>query len=171
MKDIMQKLAELEATAPKVTKKKVLREDSTTPPINVSNKPASLKDMFEALSENIAPGQKPLPVLDPQKKQAGMGFVTSSNPSVQNILKNLDPKDVQIMQAPGQTPAAGQQPQATAAGQPAPAGATGQPQAGQLQMKEKDEGKPGKNFAKIAKSAGERYGSKAAGERVALRKN
>lgn len=31
----------------------------------------------------------------------------------------------------------------------------------------KDEGKPGKNFAKIAKSAGERYGSKEAGERVA----
>ncbi len=30
-----------------------------------------------------------------------------------------------------------------------------------------DEGKPGKNFAKIAKSAGEKYGSKAAGERVA----
>lgn len=156
----MQKLAELEATAPKVTKKKMLNEDSTTPPMNVSNKPASLKDMFETLSENIAQGQKPLPVLDPQKKQAGMGFVTSDNPAVQNILKNLDPKDVQIVQAPGQ-------PQATAAGQPAPAGATGQPQAGQQQMKEKDEGKPGKNFAKIAKSAGERYGSKAAGERVA----
>jgi hypothetical protein len=31
----------------------------------------------------------------------------------------------------------------------------------------KDEGKPGKNFAKIAKSAGKRYGSKEAGERVA----
>ena len=31
----------------------------------------------------------------------------------------------------------------------------------------KDEGKPGKNFAKIAKSAGKRYGSKAASERVA----
>jgi hypothetical protein len=30
-----------------------------------------------------------------------------------------------------------------------------------------DEGKPGKNFAKIAKAAGKRYGSKAAGERVA----
>jgi hypothetical protein len=30
-----------------------------------------------------------------------------------------------------------------------------------------DEGKPGKNFAKIAKDAGKRYGSKAAGERVA----
>ena len=31
----------------------------------------------------------------------------------------------------------------------------------------RDEGKPGKTFAKIAKSAGERYGSKEAGERVA----
>jgi hypothetical protein len=31
----------------------------------------------------------------------------------------------------------------------------------------KDQGKPGKNFAKIAKSAGKEYGSKAAGERVA----
>ena len=31
----------------------------------------------------------------------------------------------------------------------------------------KDIGKPGKAFAKIAKSAGQRYGSKAAGERVA----
>jgi hypothetical protein len=31
----------------------------------------------------------------------------------------------------------------------------------------KDEGKPGKNFAKIAKSAGKQYGSKEAGERVA----
>ena len=161
MKDIMQKLAELEATAPKVTKKKMLNEDSTTPPMNVSNKPASLKDVFAALSENVIPGQKPLPVLDPQKKQAGMGFVTSDNPAVQNMLKNLDPKDVQIVQAP----AAGQQQQQS--GQPAQAGATGQPQQGQMQMREKDEGKPGKNFAKIAKSAGERYGSKAAGERVA----
>jgi len=31
----------------------------------------------------------------------------------------------------------------------------------------KDIGKPGKNFSKIAKDAGQRYGSKAAGERVA----
>ena len=165
MKDILNKLAELEATAPKVTKKKMLKEDSTTAPINVSNKPASLKDVFAALSESIPSGAKPLPVLDPQNKQAGMGFVTSNNPAVQNMLKALDPKDVQIVQAPGQKPAG--QPQATAAGQPAPAGATGQPQMGQMQMKEKDEGKPGKNFAKIAKSAGARYGSKEAGERVA----
>jgi hypothetical protein len=31
----------------------------------------------------------------------------------------------------------------------------------------KDIGKPGKNFSKIAASAGAKYGSKAAGERVA----
>jgi hypothetical protein len=31
----------------------------------------------------------------------------------------------------------------------------------------KDIGKPGKNFSKIAASAGKEYGSKAAGERVA----
>ena len=31
----------------------------------------------------------------------------------------------------------------------------------------KDIGKPGKNFSKIAASAGKRYGSKEAGERVA----
>jgi len=34
-------------------------------------------------------------------------------------------------------------------------------------MEGKDEGKPGKNFAKIAKKAGAKYGSKEAGERVA----
>ena len=38
---------------------------------------------------------------------------------------------------------------------------------GRLKNEGKDEGKPGKNFAKIAKDAGKRYGSKAAGERVA----
>ncbi len=167
MKDIMKKLAELEATAPKVTKKKMLNEDSTTPPINVSNKPASLKDMFEMLSENIAPGQKPLAIMDPKNKQAGLGVVTSDNPSIQNILKNLDPKDVQVVMTQQQPMQQTTQPNQQQTGQPAQAGATGQPQAGQMQMKEKDEGKPGKNFAKIAKSAGERYGSKAAGERVA----
>jgi hypothetical protein len=35
------------------------------------------------------------------------------------------------------------------------------------QLNERDEGKPGKNFAKIAAGAAERYGSKEAGERVA----
>ena len=41
------------------------------------------------------------------------------------------------------------------------------PEVTNKQLNERDEGKPGKNFAKIAKDAGERYGSKAAGERVA----
>ena len=163
MKDIMQKLAELEATAPKVTKKKMLNEDSTTPPMNVSDKPASLKDIFETMAM-----QKPIPVVGKQgdTAQTGAGFlnVTDNSPAAQalsNALGDLaGQKKVQIVMPtqPGQAPATGQ---------PAQAGATGQPQAGQMQMKEKDEGKPGKNFAKIAKSAGERYGSKAAGERVA----
>ena len=41
------------------------------------------------------------------------------------------------------------------------------PEVTHQQLNERDEGKPGKNFAKIAKDAGERYGSKEAGERVA----
>ena len=41
------------------------------------------------------------------------------------------------------------------------------PEVTHKQLNERDEGKPGKNFAKIAKDAGDRYGSKAAGERVA----
>ena len=41
------------------------------------------------------------------------------------------------------------------------------PEVTHQQLNERDEGKPGKNFAKIARDAGERYGSKAAGERVA----
>lgn len=151
----MKKLAELEATAPKASKKKMLNEDSTTPPINVSNKPASLKDMFEMLSENVAPGQKPLPVLDPQKKQAGMGFVTSNNPSVQNILKNLDPKDVQIVQAPGQQPMNQQQQTQQQSGQPNQAGATGQPmQQGQLAVKEVDMGQAEKGMRKSTPHTG-----------------
>ena len=42
-----------------------------------------------------------------------------------------------------------------------------QPEVTHKQLNERDEGKPGKNFAKIAADAAERYGSKAAGERVA----
>jgi hypothetical protein len=148
MKDILNKLAELEATAPKVTKKKMLKEDSTTAPINVSNKPASLKDVFAALSENVVSGQKPIPVLDPQNKQAGMGFVTSNNPAVQNMLKALDPKDVQIVQAPGQQPAG--QPQATAAGQPNP----NQMQAGQQAMQEVDMGQAERGMRKSTPHTG-----------------
>ena len=157
MKDIMQKLAELEATAPKATKKKMLNEDSTTPPMNVSDKPASLKDIFETMAM-----QKPIPVVGKEgdTAQTGAGFlnVTDNSPAAQalsNALGDLaQQKKVQIVVP-------------TQSGQSAQAGATGQPQQGQMQMQEKDEGKPGKNFAKIAKSAGKRYGSKEAGERVA----
>jgi hypothetical protein len=148
MKDIMQRLAELEATAPKApARKKMITEDSVSPPVN---KKPSLKDMFHQLAEAVVPGQKPLPVLDPQNKQAGAGFVTSNNPAVQNMLKNLDPKDVQIVQAPGQQPAGqpqaatGQQPQATAAGQPNP----NQLQTGQQAMKEVDMGQAEKGTRK-----------------------
>ena len=72
-------------------------------------KKKSLKDWFDHIDANylkegsIAPGQKPLPVLNPQNKTAGAGFVTSSNPAVQNMIKNLDPKDVQIVQTTGST--------------------------------------------------------------------
>lgn len=160
MKDIMSKLANLEATAPKTTKKKMLNEDSTTPPMNVSNKPASLKDVFESIA-----GMKPIPVVGKEggTQQTGAGFlnVTDNSPAAQALGKALGDlagqKKVQIV-----VPTTGQQ-----TGQPSPAGATGMPQVGQLAVKEKDEGKPGKNFAKIAKSASKRYGSKEAGERVA----
>jgi hypothetical protein len=163
MKDIMQKLAELEATAPKVTKKKMLNEDSTTPPMNVSNKPASLKDMFEALSESIPAGAKPLPVLDPQNKQAGMGFVTSNNPAVQNMLKALDPKDVQIVQAPGQPgqQQTGQQ-QTTAAGQPNPNQLQSSQQAMQEEEADMEEGFLGKAALGLAGAAALAGGAHAA---------
>ena len=162
MKDIIQKLTELEATAPKTSKKKMLKEDSTTPPMNAETKPSRLKDIFETMVSG-----QPIPVVGKvgDTAQTGAGFLnmTDTSPAAQALGKAVGDlvgqKKLQIV-----VPA----PTGTAKpGQPAPAGATGQPQAGQMQMKEKDEGKPGKNFAKIAKSAAERYGSKAAGERVA----
>ena len=136
MKDIMSKLAELEATSPKTTKKKMLKEDATTPPMNVSDKPASLKDVFEALSV----GQKPMPVVGKQgdSQQTGAGFlnVTDNSPAAQALQKAVGDlaasgkAQIVVPTQPGQQPA--QQ-----AGQPAPAGATGQQPVGQQQMKEK----------------------------------
>jgi hypothetical protein len=46
-------------------------------------------------------------------------------------------------------------------------GIRAKPETTHQQLNERDEGKPGKNFEKIAKDAGERYGSEAAGKRVA----
>jgi hypothetical protein len=238
MKDILDKLTELEATAPKP--KKMLTEDSATPPVNTS--PATLKDFFEsALNKIPIPGEK---------TGGGVGqpaFLATTDPQLQKTLgpmiDQLAKDKKLVMMTPGQ-PGQPAGTQTATPGQPAQAGATGQPQAGQQQMREgndtveeiiqtlkargkaalpritseiidfvksnpkfalvepykgyykivpdadkdnhvfpdrggriivsggqalneRDEGKPGKNFAKIAKSAGKRYGSKEAGERVA----
>lgn len=115
MKNLLEKMTQLSKIneTPAPPKKKVLKESAQVAPA----KPSSLRELFNQLDEAMAPGQKPLPVLDPQNKQAGAGFVTSTNPTVQNMLKNLDPKDVQIVQAPGKP---GQPMAPTAAGQPNP---------------------------------------------------
>jgi hypothetical protein len=130
MKDIMQKLAELEATAPKVTKKKMLNEDSTTPPMNISNKPASLKDVFENMAM-----QKPIPVVGKEgdTQQTGAGFlnINDTSPAGQAMQKALTDlagqgkAQIVMPTKPGQ-------PQATAAGQSNP----NQMQAGQQAMQE-----------------------------------
>ncbi len=127
----MQKLAELEATAPKVTKKRMLREDSTTPPMKVANKPASLKDVFENMAM-----QKPIPVVGKQgdTQSTGAGFLNINDTSpagqaMQKALTDLAAQGKAQIVVPTQP---GQQPQATAAGQPNP----NQMQAGQQAMQE-----------------------------------
>ena len=153
MKDILNKLSQLEETAPKA-EKQAITESVQPAKAKTSDKPASLKELFRQLDETVAPGQKPLPVLDPTNKKAGMGFVTSSNPAVQNMLKNLDPKDVQIVQAPGQQPQSTAPTSTAPTSSPAPAGSTGQAPAGQTQMKEKWAGDTKLNPAKKGMFAG-----------------
>jgi hypothetical protein len=88
MKDILAKLSALEASAPKVTKKKMLTEDSTTPPVKPSTKPATLKDIFENMSS-----QKPIPVVGRQgdTQQTGAGFlnINDTSPAGQAMQKAL----------------------------------------------------------------------------------
>jgi hypothetical protein len=149
----------------KASVKHTMKEESVA---EGTDKKSSLKDWMKVVSENVPSGMKPLAMMDPQNRQVGAGVLTSKNPAVQKMLGGIDPNDVQIVQTTAQTST-----------QPA-AGATGQAPTGTQPMKEKegdysakkaragqDIGKPGKQFSKIAKSAGERYGSKAAGERVA----
>jgi len=127
MKDLLNKMSQLEAlSAPKT--RQVLNESSPAPVATATSK-RSLKDVFNELHEAIPAGAKPLPVMDPTNKKTGMGFVTSNNPAVQNILKNLDPKDVQIMQAPGTPGQTQAQPNTIK-----PVGTTGATQGGQGQM-------------------------------------
>jgi len=111
MKDLLKKMSQLEASAPKAPpKKKILKESAPAQPVKVEPKNMSLKDMFRQLDEAMAPGQKPLPVLDPTNKKAGMGVVTSQNPAVSKMLSNLDPQDVQVVMTQ-QQPMQGQQKQ------------------------------------------------------------
>jgi hypothetical protein len=132
MKDLIGKLTELEATAPKKPVKKMLKEDSTTPPSNVSNKPASLRDVFETMVSG-----QPIPVVGKQgdTQQTGAGFInmTDNSPAAQALGKAVSDlvgqKKLQIVvpNQPGQAKP----------GQPAAPGATGQVPAGATAMKEK----------------------------------
>lgn len=144
----MQKLLELEATAPKVTKKRMLREDSTTPPMKVANKPATLKDVFENMAM-----QKPIPVVGKQgdTQSTGAGFLNINDTSpagqaMQKALTDLAAQGKAQIVVPTQP---GQQ-QATAAGQPNP----NQMQAGQQAMQEVDMGQAEKGMRKSTPHTG-----------------
>ena len=70
------------------------------------------------VAEAVLPGMKPLAILDPKNQQAGAGVLTSTNPTIQKMLGNLDPKDVKIVQTTQQPMQTGttQQPTATTGG-------------------------------------------------------
>jgi hypothetical protein len=51
----------------------------------------------EKLNENTTAGMKPFAVLDPKNQQAGAAVLKSTNPAVQNMLKGLNPRDIQIV--------------------------------------------------------------------------
>ena len=94
-------------------------------------KKKSVKEWVEEIenkyvAEAVPPGMKPLAILDPQNKQAGVGVLTSPNPSIQKMLGGIDPKDVKIVQTVAQSGTS-----------PAPSGSTGQAPAGQTQVEEK----------------------------------
>ena len=193
MKDLLNKMSQLETSAKNTTpkKKKVLNESA--PVAKIAPKDMSLKDMFKQLDEALAPGQKPIPVVGKQgdQTQTGAGFIniTDQSPTgkaLQTALGSLTPQQAQIVvpNQPGQPGQTGQTGQTNQQNQQKQDGATtstmqtsasqsqqnqqqNQQQVSEDDLDERDEGKPGKNFAKIAKSAGKRYGSKEAGERVA----
>jgi hypothetical protein len=179
MKDLLKKMSQLEASAPKAApKKKILKESA--PAAKVESKNMSLKDMFKQLDEALAPGQKPLPVISKvgSNQTTGAGFLNIDDNSpagqaLQQALGNLAGQNKAEIVVPTQPNQSGQSTQPNQS--PNQGGGTIQTSASQSQqaqdaedqIAERDEGKPGKNFAKIAKKAGKEYGSKAAGERVA----
>lgn len=82
MKDLIKKLEELEATAPKLQKRKMLTEDKKP------NQPGYFKDLVE----NMMQGQiKPIPVVGKQndQTQTGVGFlnITDNSPAAQAMQK------------------------------------------------------------------------------------
>ena len=80
MKDIINKLAQLELAAQKDSEKKVLTEQTT------DEKPKTLKDTFESLA-----GQKPIPVVGKEgsSQQTGAGFVNVTDPALQSLGKTI----------------------------------------------------------------------------------
>ena len=132
----------------------------------------SLKEYFDKVDEMMT--QQPIPVVgkqgDTQSTGAGFLNIDDSSPAGQAmkdaIGKLAQQKKAQIVMPTG-TQASGQKPSATTGG------ATNQPAMSEEDYSAKkaragkDIGKPGKQFAKIAKSAGEKYGSAEKGKKVA----
>ena len=87
MKDILDKLTQIEASVPKKgpRKKKTLKESLKGP--------KTLKDVFNELNENLAPGQKPMPVVNKtgSNQNMGQGFVdiTGNDPAAQALQNAL----------------------------------------------------------------------------------
>lgn len=137
----------------------------------------SLKEYFDRIDEMMA--QQPIPVVgkqgDTQSTGAGFLNIDDSSPAGQAIKdaigKLAQQKKAQIVMPTGTqqktTTATTQKPTATSGG------ATNQPAMAEEDYSAKkaragkDIGKPGKQFAKIAKKAGEKYGSEEKGKKVA----
>ena len=105
MKDLLNKMSQIEASAPKpAPKKKILKESVPAQSAKVEAKNMSLKDMFKQLDEALAPGQKPIPVVSKQgdQTQTGAGFIniTDQSPTgkaLQTALSSLSPQQAQIV--------------------------------------------------------------------------
>jgi hypothetical protein len=146
----------------------------------------SLKEYFDQMESALSEAGlavQPIPTSPQQKQQQQMSNKPSflikdpANPTMPAITTQ-DPAVVQAakngtmsMQKPGAAPTAQGATPAAGSGSQVGAMAEGEMDEADYSAKSaragKDIGKPGKAFSKIAKSAGERYGSKAAGERVA----
>lgn len=139
MKDILNKLSQLEATAPKKTSKKKVITESTS---GIIKSASPLAQLFNELHEALTPGQKPMPVVgkqgDTQNTSTGFLNITDTSPTGQAMQKAMSDLAAQgkaqivVPNQPGQQSTGTIKP----GNVPAPAGSTGQPQQGQMQMKE-----------------------------------